>query len=69
MNNWKDLFCNDWFLKLEDYGNRWGIAHVSFDGVSTAEIFDADLNRLMETWESLLIDLQTNSDDNDETDD
>ncbi len=60
MDSWKDLFCNKWFKRLEDYGNQWGIAHVSFDGVSIAEIFDSDLNRLIETWESLLISLEAN---------
>lgn len=57
---WKNLFCNKWFKRLEDYGDRWGIAHVSFDGVSVAEIIDADLDRLIETWERILIDLETN---------
>lgn len=59
--NWKDLFCNRWFKKLTDYGDRWGIAHLSFDNESIAEIFDSHFDRLIETWESLLCDLQAQS--------
>lgn len=38
------------FRCLRNYGDRWGIAHVSFDGVSIGEIFDTDLNRLCNAW-------------------
>jgi hypothetical protein len=41
------------FLCLRNYGDRWGISHVSFDGVSIAEIFDSTLDRLLETWVEL----------------
>ena len=63
MDDWKDLFCNDWFVKLQDYGNRWGIAHKSFDGKTVAEIIDKDLNRLIETWERLFDELKAAKDD------
>lgn len=38
------------FRCLRNYGDRWGISHVSFDGVSIGEVFDADLNRLCNAW-------------------
>ena len=57
-DSWKDLFCNKWFKKLEDHGKRWSITHLSFDGVSIAEICDSDLNRLIDTWERILSDLE-----------
>lgn len=41
------------FRCLRNYGDRWGISHVSFDGVSVAEIFDATLDRLLERWVDL----------------
>ena len=55
------------FRCLRNYGDRWGISHVSFDGVSIAEIFDADFDRLLQTWaelsESIEIHRQGNGDD------
>lgn len=41
------------FRCLRNYGDRWGISHVSFDGISIAEIFDSTLDRLLETWAEL----------------
>jgi hypothetical protein len=45
------------FKALRNYGHRWGISHVSFDGESIAEIFDDTLDRLLETWVQLNEDL------------
>jgi hypothetical protein len=45
------------FKALRNYGDRWGISHVSFDGESIAEIFDDTLDRLLETWVQLNEDL------------
>jgi hypothetical protein len=43
----------DWRLRtLTNYGDRWGIAHKTPEG-AIAEIFDADLDRLIETWMKL----------------
>lgn len=45
------------FKALRNYGDRWGISHVSFDGVSIAEIFDDTLDRLLQAWVLLNEDL------------
>jgi hypothetical protein len=46
------------FRALRNYGDRWGISHLSFDGESIAEIFDAHLDRLLDTWCELLTSLE-----------
>lgn len=58
-----DLLARDDFVALRNYGTRWGIAHKSFDGESVAEIFDADLNRLLLAWNDLAVSLDASSTD------
>lgn len=45
-----DALASASFRCLRNYGDRWGISHVSFDGTSIAEICDSDLDRLLATW-------------------
>ncbi len=63
MADWKDLFASKHFRRLENHGTHWAIAHVSFDGVSIGEICDKYLDRLIDTWESLLEDLDVYDED------
>ena len=54
----RNLLAHDRLRALTNYGDRWGISHVSFDGESIAEIFDDSFDRLIETWERLLESLE-----------
>lgn len=52
-----NALASQYFVCLRNYGDRWGIAHKSFDGESIAEIFDDTLDRLIETWIALKDDI------------
>jgi len=45
-----NALAHDHFRTLRNDGNQWAIAHLSFDGVSIAEISDSHLDRLLATW-------------------
>lgn len=45
-----DALASPHFRALRNYGDRWGVSHLSFDGESIAEIFDDDLDRLLQQW-------------------
>ncbi len=45
-----DALASPYFKALRNYGDRWGIAHVSFDVESIGEIFNDDLDTLLQQW-------------------
>lgn len=49
---------HDKFRALRNYGDRWGISHLSHDGVSIKEMFNAHLDQLLENWCDVLVGLE-----------
>lgn len=49
----KNALASSNFRCLRNYGDRWGISHLSFDRESIAEIFNADFDQLLEAWVNL----------------
>lgn len=47
------MMMHSHFRSLHKYADRWGIAHKSWDGVSTGEISDSDFMRLLDVWEEI----------------
>lgn len=47
------MMMHSHFRSLHKYPDRWGIAHKSWDGVSTGEISDSDFMRLLDVWEEI----------------
>ena len=45
-----DALASSHFRSLRNYEDYWGISHLSFDGVSIAEIFGDHLDALLDTW-------------------
>jgi hypothetical protein len=59
-----DALASSHFRALRNYGDRWGISHLSFDGQSIAEIFGDHLDALLDTWVELNKSLETHAEDN-----
>lgn len=49
-----DAFADDRFVKLTNYGDRWGIQWKPVRDGNVAEIFDDALDRLCETFVDVL---------------
>ena len=49
-----DAFADDRFLRLQNYGDRWGIQWKPRPGANVAELFDDTLDRLCETFVAVL---------------
>ena len=50
MNELLEALGSPHFHALRKYEMYWGIAHLSFDGVSIVEIYGNDLRQLLEQW-------------------
>lgn len=50
MNELLEALASPHFHALRKYQTYWGIAHLSFDGVSIVEIYGNDLRQLLEQW-------------------
>ena len=50
MNELLEALASPHFHALRKYKTHWGIAHLSFDGVSIVEIYGNDLRQLLEQW-------------------
>jgi len=59
-----DALASSHFRSLRNYGDRWGISHLSFDGVSIAEIFGDHLDALLDTWVEVNKALEMHAEDN-----
>lgn len=59
-----DALASSHFRSLRNYGDRWGISHLSFDGVSIAEIFCDHLDALLDTWVEVNKALEMHAEDN-----
>ena len=50
MNELFEALNSPHFHALRKYKTYWGIAHLSFDGVSIVEIYGNDLRKLLDQW-------------------
>jgi hypothetical protein len=50
MNELLEALASPHFYALRKYKTYWGIAHLSFDGVSVVEIYGNDLRQLLDQW-------------------
>ena len=50
MNELLEALASPHFHALRKYKTDWGIAHLSFDGVSIVEIYGNDLRQLLDQW-------------------
>jgi hypothetical protein len=50
MNELLEALASCHFHALRKYKTYWGIAHLSFDGVSIVEIYGNDLRQLLDQW-------------------
>ncbi len=50
MNELLEALASPHFHALRKYKQHWGIAHLSFDGVSIVEIYGNDLRQLLDQW-------------------
>lgn len=49
-----DAFADDRFVRLQNYGDRWGIQWKPKPDANIAELFDETLDRLCETFVAVL---------------
>ena len=59
-----DALASSHFRSLRNYEDYWGISHLSFDGVSIAEIFGDHLDALLDTWVEVNKALEMHAEDN-----